>query len=621
MTTSLLGLLAACKEQPDEDLPRQVLADWLDDHGQPDHAECVRLSCLCERLPKDDLRRTALRAALDDPRRPLGRWLAPLRALFPHVTLRGGLLRVKARPEELLAHRPQDVPADILPWLETLRLHGAYGFGRLVELAEAGWLERFTALAVPREDFAAADVPNVVEVSRISLAHLRHLDVRYSSRDLDWLRAVVAAEDRLGALRSLRLSSADIGDEGVRILAESPLLGRLASLDLSYTRIGPAGLAGLAALAGSAHAGALVDLDLSSNSIHARALRALVESPYLGRLRTLRLSACQLGRSGSLAPLRSWPADRALEHLDLCNNDLTDAHLQALGGSPVLATLRTLELSGWKASAAGLRALTRGLPGPGLRRLWLRDVPVGDEGAGVLADCPALAELRELNLAAAGVGPDGALRLACSPHLRRLEYLGLGRNRLGPAGFRALATGATPGRRKSAIDTEPSDAPFPALRALDLRHTLPARAGLEALFSSALVGQLEVLSLTDNRLFDAGVALLAACPLAELRFLELRTCALGDAGVRHLSDSPHLRRLVALDLWQNAVGDEGARALAGSANLSALAWLWLRLNKLTDAGAEALLAARPDGWAELDLAQNRISGGLWQRIYRASVVD
>ena len=40
----LLALLRASKEAPDDDGPRHVLADWLDDHGFSDRAECVRLS-------------------------------------------------------------------------------------------------------------------------------------------------------------------------------------------------------------------------------------------------------------------------------------------------------------------------------------------------------------------------------------------------------------------------------------------------------------------------------------------------------------------------------------------------------------------------------------------------
>ena len=38
----LLGLLAACKERPDDDGPRLVLADWLEENGESDPAAFVR---------------------------------------------------------------------------------------------------------------------------------------------------------------------------------------------------------------------------------------------------------------------------------------------------------------------------------------------------------------------------------------------------------------------------------------------------------------------------------------------------------------------------------------------------------------------------------------------------
>src|SRR5262245_19369221 len=39
----LLGLLDAARAEPHDDDPRLVLADWMDDHGEHDRAEFVRL--------------------------------------------------------------------------------------------------------------------------------------------------------------------------------------------------------------------------------------------------------------------------------------------------------------------------------------------------------------------------------------------------------------------------------------------------------------------------------------------------------------------------------------------------------------------------------------------------
>ena len=42
------------RDEPAEDGPRLIFADWLDENGQPDRAEFIRLQVALERLPDDD---------------------------------------------------------------------------------------------------------------------------------------------------------------------------------------------------------------------------------------------------------------------------------------------------------------------------------------------------------------------------------------------------------------------------------------------------------------------------------------------------------------------------------------------------------------------------------------
>src|SRR3954447_18033797 len=39
------ALLAAIRAAPDDDAPRLIYADWLDEHGQPERAEFIRVQC------------------------------------------------------------------------------------------------------------------------------------------------------------------------------------------------------------------------------------------------------------------------------------------------------------------------------------------------------------------------------------------------------------------------------------------------------------------------------------------------------------------------------------------------------------------------------------------------
>src|SRR5262245_44558022 len=54
------ALLAAIYDAPDDDAPRMVFADWLDDHGEAARAEFIRLQLRLAALGEDDAGRDAL---------------------------------------------------------------------------------------------------------------------------------------------------------------------------------------------------------------------------------------------------------------------------------------------------------------------------------------------------------------------------------------------------------------------------------------------------------------------------------------------------------------------------------------------------------------------------------
>src|SRR5262249_10795928 len=58
---------------PDDDAPRLVFADWLDEHGEPDQAEFIRLQCATDRLPPTSRRWQSLH---DRAQRLLRAWRA-----------------------------------------------------------------------------------------------------------------------------------------------------------------------------------------------------------------------------------------------------------------------------------------------------------------------------------------------------------------------------------------------------------------------------------------------------------------------------------------------------------------------------------------------------------------
>src|SRR4051812_38958308 len=73
------AFIAAIRETPAEDAVRLVFADWLEDHGEPERAELVRVQCELERCdPASDraieLRRRSVEMQAVYERDWLGEW-------------------------------------------------------------------------------------------------------------------------------------------------------------------------------------------------------------------------------------------------------------------------------------------------------------------------------------------------------------------------------------------------------------------------------------------------------------------------------------------------------------------------------------------------------------------
>src|SRR5262245_53509341 len=85
LPSALLGLLADCKAHPDEDAPRLILADWIEDNGDPERAEFLRLQVAESGSGPRPLSLPRRRALGDRDQALLaqhgGRWLGPLAAL------------------------------------------------------------------------------------------------------------------------------------------------------------------------------------------------------------------------------------------------------------------------------------------------------------------------------------------------------------------------------------------------------------------------------------------------------------------------------------------------------------------------------------------------------------
>lgn len=293
----VLAFLQEIKDRPDDDAPRMLLADWLEEHNDP-RGEFVRLQVTRSHLSPHDPRRLPLeRREQELLNRYSAGWLGPLRTRPVHCRFDRGLVRIA--------------------------VHAPHLFGDLAPEA------------VPSESFAWVDgVTSVVALTAGALE-------------------AIASSPLLPNLNDFHLNASRLGSKGASRLAALPCLERLTALYLWWGSIGPEGAA---ALAKSPHLPNLRTLHLSGNKIGAAGAAALAGSPYLTHLRTLRLGHNELGAEGAKA-LAGSPRLAGLRDLHLSENGIGTEGALALAASPHLARLSALYLTDDTIGPAGAMAL------------------------------------------------------------------------------------------------------------------------------------------------------------------------------------------------------------------------------------------------------------------------
>ncbi|MGL4551645.1 MAG: TIGR02996 domain-containing protein [Gemmataceae bacterium] len=335
------AFLADIAEHPDDDAPRLIYADWLDDRGRADRAEFIRVQVRRLALPEDAYEQRELagvEAALLEQHEAA--WRAALPAL-DGVTWgefsRGFVSQVRVRSEAaFLAHAPalfRAAPVRRLKVVEPVRPDAAG------PLAASEYLSRLTELDVGNgamPDFRSAQT--------------------------------LLASPHLTRLRCLLLHGNDLGDDVFGPLAHAGL-SRLEELYLSgsgVTELGVQRLADRDAL------GTLTVLDLRDDALGGGSVRALARWACAPTLRTLFVVNNRLGPAAAADLAWRLPA---LERLYLNHNAIGDDGAQALADSP-LQQLRELDVRYGDIRDPGLLALAASPLASRLTRVWLAGNPM-----------------------------------------------------------------------------------------------------------------------------------------------------------------------------------------------------------------------------------------------------
>lgn len=353
------AFLAAIVAAPGEDLPRLVYADWLDEHGDPDRAEFIRLQiALAREGAADDRLHAGVARAKELLAANKPRWEIP--DLHGVQSFRRGFVEsLQVSTDEFIAHA--DRIGQSAPVIG-LRLVNAGPF--LDALYRVPWLSRLEELDLTNNLGSRHWLGDLL--AAVPLPNLRALELRNNVLFADEVRMIAGRAPTLPRLTRLNLSGNPVSDEGVGVLAENSNFAGLKELIVRS------------------------DMQAFTNSVHATGAAALAGSRYLTRLRHLDLAGHYIGDAGLIDLVRS-PNARGLEHLDVSNNDigtLGDSGVEAVVESPHLGRLRVLNLSRNTLGRLGAEALAHWPQLDRLRHVDLSGCELSEDGRDILVASP-----------------------------------------------------------------------------------------------------------------------------------------------------------------------------------------------------------------------------------------
>lgn len=319
----VLVLLADIKRDPDDDALRLILADWLEDHGDPtDQARAEFIRCQVEdaRQSPAHPRGSARARRLEDLHQAI--WVGALARRATRVFHHRGLLSLTISEQRLLSRQLVEMAgAEPWVWVEEVVLSGEEE--PLLRLHDSPLLDSISSLGFERQFVVG---PSEVGVLVTQL----------------WVTNLV----------QLNLSRQTVTGPGVYRLLASGRLPRLRALDLGGNLLPPPAAEPLAACSSP-----LRDLILWGNQLGDAGVELLVQGPGLA----------------------------TLESLDLRGNQIGDSGAAALAAAP-LTRLRELNLADNHIGPDGAAALARGSGLPALTRLVLWGNPIGEFGTALLRD-------------------------------------------------------------------------------------------------------------------------------------------------------------------------------------------------------------------------------------------
>jgi uncharacterized protein (TIGR02996 family) len=328
------SFMKAILDAPDDDGLRLVFADWLEERGDP-RAEFIRVQFALEQGTEVSAVLTLIHRQQELLHAHREQWAGPVAELADDCTFRCGFVEGVTVDADTFLEKGH-VLFQFAP-VRSVKLWLADS-SVIPKLVACPWLERLEGLSLEQANIG--DLGAQVLVDSPKLRQLKHLNLQMNLLELSGARAV-AGSPHLARLTSLVLSDNPIGDLGLHAIVASDRLPELVRLELRHCDLSDSGIRGLAR---ARMMGQLDELNLAHNHrIGAAGARALAAAPLLAQLRSLDLSAASMDTSAVKALARS-PHLRGLAQLNLSQNLIGTHGAEALVQSPYLTQLRSLHL-------------------------------------------------------------------------------------------------------------------------------------------------------------------------------------------------------------------------------------------------------------------------------------
>ena len=534
------AFLRAIISDPDDDLPRLVYADFLDETGDPDRAEFIRVQCRLAETEEHDPhfreledREHALLAANE------GKWFREREGLNEWVWRRGFV-------DEVADGDSNRDTSDAL----------------------------FAVQPIQRWKVQTRDVHSALALSKESIARLKYFD----SSGLSWNdrnQRIASRLFRESQLQSYRHSGIPTVSDFADVLVASPSPSVLTELRLSGSSTYRTSLrySLTPSSAGEALANALskriiAELGLNSCELTTRDIGHILQADCGAKFTEFDISENPIGPDGYRAFEKAHPAMR-LQSLDVSGTPLAGISLEPLLQTRALASLTKLEINGcgsarrnmevlsnsafWS-QATHLRAHSGTIPAdtleplcnsqgpPALRLLDLADNYLRTEGVRMLCEAPWVDSLTWLALSGNYLDDEACKTMTHSGRFRRLRTLHLSNNNAHQedGNFKQITDESV-----AALAMSPN---FANLRILTLNHLNIHRRSIFFLLNSPHW----ILSGVGVAGCDLGPpsidVICESRNLARLNWLDLSgNRRLGGAALRPLAESPYLSPICELD--------------------------------------------------------------------------